>query len=132
MSESHVVHAILKAWGNHPRLRIARINTGAARLGPTRRLVRFGVPGTGDIVGIVKPGGRMILECKTLKGRAREDQLIMQRIIREFGGVYEFCRSLEDADRVFATLGIYRAPVPCDCNETGPSLACAADGLWHR
>lgn len=73
------------------------------------RLVRFGVPGTGDIVGLMKPNGRMIhLECKTLKGTQREAQLIMQRVIREFGGVYEVCRSVEDADRVFAGLGITR------------------------
>ncbi len=133
MSEALTLHEILKAWGKHPRLRIARVNTGAAPMGPSRRLVRFGVPGTADIVGIVKPNGRMIhLECKTLKGRARENQLIMQRIIREFGGVYEFCRSLEDADRVFAALGISRVwALPCGCDANGPSLTCNADGLWH-
>lgn len=107
--EREIQHSILVAWGAHPRVRIARINTGKAFPPKSRQLVTFGVPGTGDIVGLIKPSGRMVhLECKTLTGRARDAQLAMQRVIREFGGIYEFVRSLADADAVFAREGITR------------------------
>lgn len=99
MSESHVVHAILKAWGAHPRLRIARVNTGAAML--KGRLVRFGVPGTADICGVIAPSGRLLMiECKALNGKQREAQVTMQRVVTAMGGLYVVARSLEDADAV--------------------------------
>lgn len=109
MSEALTLHEILKAWGAHPRMRIARVNTGAAPMGPNGRLVRFGVPGTGDIVGIIAPTGRMLMiECKSAKGRQRTAQVTMQRVITNFGGVYIVARSLADVDRAFAALGITR------------------------
>lgn len=104
-SERTIQYEILKAWGRHPRLRIARMNTGKAFPPKSRQLVAFGVPGTGDIVGIIAPTGRMLhLECKALKGEAREAQLVMQRVIRAFGGIYEFVRSVADADAVLIPL----------------------------
>ncbi len=103
--EAKVQWEILRAWGHHPRLRIARINTGKAFPPKSRQLVTFGVPGTGDIVGIAAPHGRMIhLECKRLTGEKRETQLIMQRVIRSLGGIYEFVYSLADADAVLIPL----------------------------
>lgn len=107
MSEAQAQFDILEAWGAHPRVRLSRQNVGKAKI--KGRWVAFGVRGTGDIVGIVAPTGRMIhLECKSATGKQRVAQLAMMRTIRAFGGVYEVCRSLADADRVFASLGIYR------------------------
>lgn len=105
--EGHVIAAILLAWGAHPQLRLSRQNVGGAVI--KGRFVKFGVPGTGDIVGLMKPSGRMIhLECKRVGGVRRAAQLMMQRTIRAFGGVYEFTYSLEEADAVFAALGLSR------------------------
>lgn len=107
MSESHVVHAILEAWGAHPRLRIARVNTGAALL--KGQFVRFGVPGTGDIVGLMAPSGRMLMiECKTAMGKQRKAQVTMQRVVTAMGGVYVVARDVETVDRALADLGIFR------------------------
>lgn len=103
MSESHVVHAILAAWGAHPRLRIARVNTGAALL--RGRLVRFGVPGTADICGLIAPSGRLLMiECKTATGKQRAAQVTMQRVVTAMGGLYVVARSLEEADAVLVPL----------------------------
>ena len=105
--EAHVQHAILKAWGAHPRLRIARINTGGAVL--RGRFVRFGVPGTADICGIIAPTGRMLMiEVKALTGKQREAQVTMQRVVTAMGGLYVVARSLEEADAALAAVGLTR------------------------
>ena len=105
--EAIVQHAILRAWGAHPRLRIARVNTGAAMVGaPGRqRLVRFGVPGTADICGLIAPSGRMLMiEVKALRGKQRDAQVTMQRVVQAFGGIYVVARSLEEADAALIPL----------------------------
>lgn len=110
-TEQRIQFEILQAWGSHDLVRLARVNTGGAMVGPPgkQRLVRFNPPGTADIVGILAPAGRMImLECKTATGRQRDAQIAMSRVVKAFGGVYEVVRSLADADRVFAALGLVR------------------------
>jgi hypothetical protein len=105
--EAQIQHEILTAWGAHPHLRIARVNTGAAVI--RGRLVRFGVPGTADICGVAAPTGRLIMiEVKALKGKQRDAQAVMQRVVTQMGGVYIVARSLADVDRSFAELGITR------------------------
>lgn len=109
MNESHILYSILNAWGSHPRLRIARINTGMAYPPNSKRLVKFGVPGTADIVGLIAPTGRLLMiEVKTAKGKQREDQITMQRVITSMGGLYLVARSVDDVDQALAPLGIVR------------------------
>ena len=105
--EAHTQRAILAAWGAHPRLRIARVNTGAAML--KGRLVRFGVPGTADIVGLIAPTGRLLMiEVKAAKGKQRDAQVVMQRVMTAFGGLYIVARSVADVDTALAAIGITR------------------------
>lgn len=105
--ESKVVHAILKSWGAHPRLRIWRVNTGMAQL--KGQWVRFGVPGQADISGVVGPTGiRLEIECKAPKGRQSDEQKAWQAMIEKFGGLYVLARSVEDVDRALAAIGITR------------------------
>jgi hypothetical protein len=107
MRESDTQHEILLAWGAHPRLRIARINTGAAVIG--RRLVRFNPLGTPDLVGLLSPTGRFVgIEVKSGTGKQRKEQQTMQRVIEAFGGLYVLARSVDDVDRAFATVGVTR------------------------
>lgn len=107
MREADVLHAVLKAWGAHPRVRLVRQNTGAAMV--RGRLVRFGLPGTPDICGILAPTGRFIgLELKSATGKQRDDQKRFERIVTEFGGAYCLARSLSDVDVFFASLGVFR------------------------
>lgn len=118
MSEAHIQHAILKAWGAHKRLRIARVNTGVAYFndhGPCRRNdvgarpVRFNPPGTADIVGVLAPEGRFVMiEVKAEKGKQRDAQVVMQRVITSLGGIYVVARSVDDVDQAFAALGVTR------------------------
>lgn len=92
-------------------MRIARVNTGAAMLGEGkgRRLVRFGVPGTADICGLLSPSGRLLMiEVKAKTGRAGDAQKVMRRVITAFGGLYVIARSLADVDLALAEVGIFR------------------------
>jgi hypothetical protein len=104
--ESHLVQAILAAWGAHPGLRIWRQNTGGAML--KGRFVRFGVPGAADISGILAGGRRLEIECKAECGRQSEEQLRYQLMIEHFGGVYVLARSVEDVDLALAALRVWR------------------------
>lgn len=109
MTESRLIHDILAAWGAHPRVRLWRQNTGKGYPPGSSRLVTFGVPGQGDISGIVAPSGRRLeIECKSARGRQREDQEMFQRVIERFGGVYVLARSVEDVDRALAACGVTR------------------------
>lgn len=107
MTEAQIQHAILAAWGSHPRIRIARINTGVARFGP--RTVRFNPPGTADIVGLIAPSGRMLMiEVKAARGQQRDAQAAMERVVTAFGGLYILARDLDTVDRALAREGITR------------------------
>lgn len=118
MSEAKTQHEILRAWGAHPRLRIARVNTGVGwfndsgpcrRTDPGARPVRFNPPGTADIVGVIAPAGRLLMiEVKAPNGRQREAQVTMQRVVTRFGGLYVVARSVADVDAALAVEGITR------------------------
>jgi hypothetical protein len=103
--ERDIQHQILTAWGSHPRVRIARINTGKAYPPHSKQLVTFGVPGTGDIVGLLAPSGRMLMiECKSATGTQRKAQQVMERVVTSMGGLYILARDLETVDRVLIPL----------------------------
>lgn len=78
-----------------PRLGVLawRNNTGAARYG--ERHVRFGVPGLGDILGVL-PGGRaLMIECKGERGRVTEAQRACIDNFNRQGGLAFVARSLD-------------------------------------
>jgi hypothetical protein len=105
--ESFLVHAILRAWGAHPSLRIWRQNTGGAKI--KGQWVMFGTPGAADISGLLLPHGRRLeIECKTERGRQSEDQKSFQAMIERFGGLYVLARSVEDVDAALAAVGVRR------------------------
>ena len=68
------------------------------------KLVKFGLQGSADIIGLMKPHGRFLaIEVKTEKGRQSESQKRFQRMIEDMGGLYILARSPED---VIKALGI--------------------------
>ncbi len=107
-TEAQILHSILLAWGAHPRLRIARINTGKANMakpGQKPRWVRFNPKGTADIVGLMAPTGRMLMiECKSETGKMSPEQLVMQRVVTSMGGLFIPQATLADVDRVLIPL----------------------------
>ncbi len=86
-----------------------RQNTGAASLtgrGGRAMPVRFGVPGTADIIGVMNPGGRWFaVEAKSRKTRGiawaskqTPDQEIFESAVALTGGFYALCRSADDVE----------------------------------
>lgn len=83
---AYLALARVPAWRN---------NTGAARYG--KRLVRFGVAGMPDVVGIL-PGGRF-LGCEVKRpggGRLSDAQAACLDAVREAGGLGLVVRSVDD------------------------------------
>lgn len=119
-TESVVQAEIRKVIGALPDVRLWRNNTlalpsvntkqviGLLSAGKTSqavtvlkqaRLIKCGLAvGSSDLIGIVGPYGRFLaIECKAEKGRTREEQTAWIEIIRNFGGVAGYARSVEDA-----------------------------------
>ena len=118
VAEKHLVRWVLKTYGAHPRLRIARVNTGVGWFNgegqPCRKTdlgahpVRFNPIGTSDIIGIMSPNGRFIsIECKRLGGKMTTEQKIMKRVIEKFGGLHIFAEKESDVTTAFENEGIH-------------------------
>jgi hypothetical protein len=109
-TESPVVHDCLE-WLAKQRVFAWRNNTGAIVL--DRRLIRYGHPGSSDILGILDDrfrcpesgrslaGVLLCVECKSPTGRQSTDQKLFERIVSGRGGVYVLARSdTELADKL--------------------------------
>lgn len=91
--EAVVVAQILEKWGAHPEFHIRRNNSGAL-LDRNGRLVRFGLPGSGDLEGFLAPRGRFLsIECKVSTGEQEKLQRNYQAMVERRGGVYIVARS---------------------------------------
>ena len=103
MNEHVIQNKILLAIGSLPWLRVWRNNTGAL-LDRNGKLVKFGLQGSADIIGMMKPSGRFLaIEVKTPNGIQTASQKRFQRMVEEMGGLYILARSPED---VFKALDI--------------------------
>lgn len=102
VSESQILSHILIALGRDPRCFVFRNSTGA--LPDARgRVVRFGLVGSADILGCLRPSGRFLaIEVKTPTGRQSDAQANFQRVITQAGGLYILARSVEDAVHAIA------------------------------
>lgn len=97
MSETALVKACLQllalrgipSWRN---------NSGALAVG--KRFVRFGHPGSSDILGILAPGGRLLaVECKTATGRLSPAQRAFLDNVTRAGGLALVVRDVAQLDR---------------------------------
>lgn len=106
MSEKVLQNQILQRIGSHPKIRVMRQNTGALT-NMQGRLVRFGIPGCSDIIGIIAPSGRWLaVEVKSPIGKQSEQQKNFQAMIEAFGGIYVLARSIEPVIESLRKIGI--------------------------
>lgn len=98
-SERDIQASILAAFAGDTRLRLWRSNSGTARSPAGDRFVRFGVPGQGDLSGILQGGRRLEIEVKSASGRQSQQQLNFMEMIRRYGGLYVLARSVDEAVR---------------------------------
>ncbi len=93
MSEAELQRALLERLNLLPGCWCWRSNTGVAR-----GHVRFGLPGQGDISGLLSPHGRRLeVEVKDAKGKQNPAQVEFQRRIEERGGLYVLARDVDQA-----------------------------------
>lgn len=94
--ERDVVHAILRRYGADPRLRLWRNNVGLAQHGD--RMVRYGLPGSSDILGITHTGRFVAIECKTERGQLSPQQRAFRAMVERMQGLYVLARSVTDVE----------------------------------
>ena len=98
-AEHHrLVKEVLLGIGSDPRIRIWQNNTGVGRSLYTEDVIRFGLEGSPDIVGIHRGTGKFCgIEIKTGKAKQSKEQCAFQRMVQEFNGHYLVCRSVAEA-----------------------------------
>ena len=74
--------------------RVWKNATGTALSMDGHRVIKFGVPGAPDIIGLRWPGQFIGIEVKTGSGRQNPDQVSFQKMIESLGGIYIVARSL--------------------------------------
>ncbi|MEH6630183.1 MAG: VRR-NUC domain-containing protein [Halopseudomonas aestusnigri] len=107
MSETAITKLCLLDLSKEDGVRVWRNNTGALK-NQSGQLVRFGLPGSGDILGlkriVITPEmvgqiiGRFIaIETKTKTGKQRDQQERFEEMVIGHGGLYVVARSAEEA-----------------------------------
>lgn len=106
MLESEHQQAIRLRLGSKGDLVLFRNNVGVLReetKSGKERFVRFGLlPGSCDLIGILKPTGRFFaLEIKKARGRIGEKQQLFIELVREFGGFACVVRDVHEAEAAY-------------------------------
>jgi len=93
------MNAIREAVTREGSVRLFRNNVGALPDPKGRGYIRFGLAvGSADLIGVMRPNGRFVaLEIKMPNGRVTPDQEAWLKTIRDFGGVAEVVRSVDEA-----------------------------------
>ena len=96
--EATILEASLRLLRIHPRVGWAhRANVGAVRMSGAR-YVRFGFVGCSDIIGQMRDGRFLAIECKAPRGRVTDDQKAFLERVQRHGGVSGVVRSVQDVD----------------------------------
>lgn len=104
--ETSRLYAILEFLNYDRRVAWAhRFNTGGAhydRGDGTKQFVKFGFAGLSDILGQLRDGRVLAIECKARRGRAEEEQKAFLLLVQRHGGVAGIARTIEDAQAILA------------------------------
>lgn len=93
--ERNIVASVLRALVALPEVSwCARMNTGAAK---GKRFVRFGFVGLADIIGQMRDGRFIAIECKRRGGDRKDTQQLFLHWVHCAGGLAGFATSVEDA-----------------------------------
>jgi hypothetical protein len=117
--EAQILKEILLTLGSRADMRVWRNNTGQLWTGKIIRKVeragtikvekgdilikrgypvRFGLPGSADILGVAAPSGRFIaVEVKAENGKQSKQQKVFADMVKRMGGAYILARSKDEA-----------------------------------
>ena len=104
--EATVQASILQYLAVHPLVAWAhRFNTGAhavedvdAKGRKRRRFIRYAFPGCSDVLGQMRDGRFLAVECKAPDGKATDAQRAFLELVAENGGVAVLASSIEDVE----------------------------------
>ena len=111
-SEKSIMNRCLVKLSTLPGVRVWRNNTGALR-DSNGQLVRFGLPGSGDIIGlrsiVITPemvgqtiGQFLAVETKRPGGKQTEQQEKFESMVVSLGGVYVLATNPDEAMAAFS------------------------------
>jgi hypothetical protein len=89
---SELVNKILLEIGATEYCRVWKNHTGLATPIGRSQPMHFGLPGSADIIGILKNGKFLAIECKTGAAKQSKKQIKFEKMIRTFCGVYLLVR----------------------------------------
>jgi len=94
-AEADVLKAVLATLEMHPKVAwVARMNSGAFEV--EGRFIKAGFKGCSDIIGMLKGGRLLAVECKSSKGKETADQAAFGARVADDGGCYFVARSVDD------------------------------------
>ena len=98
--EAQVLRAVLTLLARHPRVAWAhRMNSGAGQImrrGGMSQWMRFGFPGCPDVLGQLRDGRLLAVECKRPSGKPTAEQESFLKCVNANGGVGLIARSVDD------------------------------------
>ena len=105
-NHQELVEKIIGEFYKHfPDFRIWK-NASGVGYGLGGGIVRFGLKGSADLIGLTNTGRFLAIEAKTGKAKQSEDQKNFESMIKKLGGLYVL---IKDSDDVIKKLveGIY-------------------------
>lgn len=98
-----LVQKILVELSKNPNIRVWQNASGVAKSMDDERVIKYGLNGSADIIGIIAPLGKFLaVEIKTGKARQSIQQIKFQEMITTRGGIYILARSISDLDALKA------------------------------
>lgn len=104
-AHSLVVSEILALCGSRAGCRLWKNATGVGRGIDSDRMIRFGLPGSADIIGIGHGGLFLAIEVKTGSAKQTKEQQAFAAMITMYGGYYTVVSSAAEAESWLAGLG---------------------------
>lgn len=93
--EASVLAEVLQTLQGSAKVAWARrMNSGAAMVGD--RFIRFGFKGCPDILGQLRDGRLLAVECKSKRGRLEPEQEQFLSLVQQAGGVAIVARNCND------------------------------------
>lgn len=92
---SKLVNELLLMIGQEfPQIRCWKNATGVTKT--ENRVIKFGLKGSADILGIIGPSGRFLaIECKTGQAVQSNFQKNFENMVKSLGGIYLVARSTQ-------------------------------------
>lgn len=101
-----IVKEILVFLSTHRRIRAWQNQTGVGKSLTGSRVIRYGLVGSSDILGILGPFGKLLcIEVKSGKVKQSVEQCTFQRMVTDLGAVYILASSVLDVETTLRRLG---------------------------